>query len=684
MIEIKNLSKTYKSKKSIDTNAINNISLKLNDKGLVFIVGKSGSGKSTLLNLMGGLDSVDKGSIIVDNKDICKFSDKELDLYRNSYVGFIFQEFNLLEEFNVFENIDLSLKLQGIDSEDKVNKILKEVDLKGLGNRNINELSGGQKQRVSIARALIKKPKLLLCDEPTGNLDRKSSEGIFDLLKKISESELVIVVSHDIESALKYADRIIKIEDGKVIEDNHKNKKIESKNDLELSKTKLPFKYIYKMAYSYLMNKPFRLVMTILLSLLSISFMCFTINVYLFNETDLLVNTIKENNYNNLNIEHRLIETDGYGSREERILPFNDEDNAYLESIFLSHSNNNYDLTENGKSLSFEFGEVSEKYKENKALNILPSSFSFICVKDNKLIKNIIGTYPINDNEIVVHKYFADLMIYHGIKDNNNELYFPSSYEEIVTSNKEIKLGNHNVIIKGIIDDDNHLFKRAINSGEFWSNDLENFYRETYSRKSSLIYVNESFINNIQLSNDLDESLLSISYGSLKSTNIKLLNGSINYISLDSKENVIDNINIGELIISIDDLKRYDYEFNKNLDTYLKKNSNLKYKQILINYIKEYLKNNDPSKLEIILTKGEEKDNLKIVGVSLDDYNYISSNYKNKYTNSNKIIKSVYFYADNNEVLKNVFDIKFNINNVVNKVNIILRVSKNFFIKLYK
>ena len=656
MIEIKNLSKTYKSRKSIDTNAINNISLKLDNKGLVFIVGKSGSGKSTLLNLIGGLDNPDKGSIFVDNKDICKFSDKELDSYRNSYVGFVFQEFNLLEEFNVFENIDLSLKLQGIDKNDEVNNVLKEVDLKDLGNRNINELSGGQKQRVSIARALIKKPKLLLCDEPTGNLDRKSSEGIFNLLKSISKNELVLVVSHDIESALKYADRIIKIEDGKVIEDKRKERKIESNNKLELTKTKLPFKYIYKMAYSYLMDKPFRLVLTVLLTMLAISFMSFAFNTYIFDETSLLVKTVKDNDFYNLKIEHRFIETDGSGNREERVLPFNDEDTTYLESIFESTSNKSYDLVENGKILSFEFGEVTEEYKENEALNSLPSSFSFIELNDKRLINKLIGNYPINDNEIVIHKFFADIMIKFGIKDINDELYFPKDYDEIVSSNREIKLGKHGLIIKGIVDEDNHLYKRAMYSGEFWNDNLKTFFKENYYKNSSIIYVDKSFIDNIELGNDLDISLLNLEYSGIKNNYIKLLDSEINYISMNSIESKIDNISLNEVIISMDTLKIYDYNYRINLDSYLKKHSSLSYKQILINYTKEYLKNNSLDDLKIKLIKDDREDDLKIVGVSLDDYNYISSNYLNEFSNSKKHVNSIYYYANDSKILKNVFN----------------------------
>ena len=172
MLEIKNISKTYKSKKGVSTKALDDVSIKLPDTGLIFIVGKSGSGKSTLLNLISGLDKEDSGEIIVDGKSLKKFKSKDYDYYRNEYIGFVHQEANLIPDYNVYENIMISSKLKGMKiSYEDCDKLLDYLSLNGLGNRNINELSGGEKMRVSIARALVKNPKILICDEPTGSLD---------------------------------------------------------------------------------------------------------------------------------------------------------------------------------------------------------------------------------------------------------------------------------------------------------------------------------------------------------------------------------------------------------------------------------------------------------------------------------------------------------------------------------
>ena len=220
MLETKELVKIYKPKKGVPVTALNKISLKFPEKGMVFLLGKSGSGKSTLLNVLGGLDKYDGGEIIIKGVSSKNFRQQHFDSYRNTYVGFIFQEYNVLDEFSVGANIALAIELQGRRASDsEINDILKQVDLEGFGARKPNELSGGQKQRVAIARALVKKPEIIMADEPTGALDSATGKQVFDTLKKLSKTKLVIVVSHDREFAEQYADRIIELSDGQVISD---------------------------------------------------------------------------------------------------------------------------------------------------------------------------------------------------------------------------------------------------------------------------------------------------------------------------------------------------------------------------------------------------------------------------------------------------------------------------------
>lgn len=225
VLELKNIKKFYHTKAGT-VNALDGVSLTLPSSGLIFILGKSGSGKTTLLNIIGGLDGIDEGEICVQDKNFSAFSAKEYDSYRNTVVGFIFQEYNLLSEYTVEYNIKIAMELQGVPTdEERVDTLLKEFEIENLRNRKPAELSGGQRQRVAIARALVKSPHIIMADEPTGALDSVTGTQVFDTLKRLSRDKLVIVVSHDNEFAEKYADRIIRLVDGKIVEDVSFNEK---------------------------------------------------------------------------------------------------------------------------------------------------------------------------------------------------------------------------------------------------------------------------------------------------------------------------------------------------------------------------------------------------------------------------------------------------------------------------
>ena len=221
MIQIKNITKKYQDEVGNNI-ALDDVSFNLPSKGMVFVVGKSGCGKTTLLNILGGLDSFTSGDIIINGQKMSSLSVKELEDYRNHTVGFVFQDFCLIDRLSVKDNIKLSMEFQNSKEKVDYDGLLNKIGLKGFGKRKPKQLSAGQKQRVAIARAIVKNPSLILADEPTGNVDAKTSTQILDLLKDISKEKLVVVISHNLDEAYNYADRIIELKDGKLISDNTK------------------------------------------------------------------------------------------------------------------------------------------------------------------------------------------------------------------------------------------------------------------------------------------------------------------------------------------------------------------------------------------------------------------------------------------------------------------------------
>ena len=223
MIKISSLYKVYRSQKNKKCYALNDVNLTLPDAGLVFVLGKSGSGKSTLLNLIGGLDKITSGKIEVDGNDISHLNERRMCNYRNSHIGFIFQDYHLIEEMTVYDNIFYSLNLRRMKDGGRVRAALERVGLSGYENRYPSELSGGERQRVAIARAIIKEPRIILADEPTGNLDPQTASSIVSLLKSLARECLVLVVSHNVRDAYHYADRIIQLANGQVVSDISQN-----------------------------------------------------------------------------------------------------------------------------------------------------------------------------------------------------------------------------------------------------------------------------------------------------------------------------------------------------------------------------------------------------------------------------------------------------------------------------
>ena len=626
MIRFENVSKEYRSKKGGSTKALTDININLNNKGLIFIIGKSGSGKSTLLNILGGLDSKTSGKIYIDNKDIDSFKEKDFDSYRNTYIGFIFQDFNLLEEYNVFDNVMLSAKLQKkkVDKEEILN-LLDRLGLKGLEYRNINELSGGQKQRVGIARALIKNPKIILADEPTGNLDSISSKETFKLLKEISKEKLVVVVSHDLENANTYADKILELQDGKAIRNDLTIKEQDNSTFTSVS-AKLPFKECLHFAFTSLKSNKVKLFFTIILTMISLVFMGISVNSFLYDKGTFMAGVMRDNNEYIFDISKIEVEPAGAS------FPFdltNDDLNILKENIN-EELNPTYRLYNNNRLLTFTYGDYVEPDED---FDHVPMWFNYIELKDDRILGNIKGKIPVNSNEIMVHKNVARYICKYGILDSTNNIYKPNSIDELINSNKEIMLGDNKVIITGIVD-----------------NDLNDDY---------FIYVN-GFVDNAILNNDIN-TFLTDSYLSKKeitAKNIAIYNNNVQLIT-----NTITTLNKDEIIISLDLFRELDNNFNDELNEYLLNNSEDNYSSLINTFTNSYINtNNSFNNLYITfngnLNSNSIKNDLKVVGISLDNNNYVSNDYITEIesTNSNKYNFSYRVYEDNYNELKNIIN----------------------------
>ncbi len=221
MLQIQHISKQYKTGELIQ-DALKDVSLNLRDNEFVSILGPSGSGKTTLLNIIGGLDRYDSGDLIINNVSTVEYQDRDWDSYRNHTIGFVFQSYNLIPHQTVLANVELALTIGGISKKERKQRALKaleEVGLREQAHKKPNQMSGGQMQRVAIARALVNNPDILLADEPTGALDTETSVQVMELLKKVANDRLVIMVTHNPELAEEYSTRIVRLKDGKIIDD---------------------------------------------------------------------------------------------------------------------------------------------------------------------------------------------------------------------------------------------------------------------------------------------------------------------------------------------------------------------------------------------------------------------------------------------------------------------------------
>jgi ABC-type lipoprotein export system ATPase subunit len=470
MIKVTNLTKIYEDKQK-SLKALDDVSFVLPDKGFIFIVGKSGSGKSTLINMLGALDDATSGSVEIDGLDICKSDINRLNKYRNEYLGIIYQNYNLFSQESVLENIKIASdicknKIEEVDIEG----LLKEVDLENIQKKRVKNLSGGQKQRVAIARALIKNPKLILADEPTGNLDSRTSKKIFDLLLKISKERLVVVITHDIKSAYNYADRIIEISDGRISKDlirnpalkgntityleldqkqsindeelksinkeiiNHKYKIIrkeelfsEYENNNEASETKLEltskqkFGNIFKTCFKLLKANKFSIIMTSLITMLVIGILSVTTEFVQFDGKSAIHDVLEMYDVKNLVIRKSYSKTGRSTDLEKNdMLKINDADEEKLKTH--GYVGNKYPVYTCDMPISGEAWPAVHMSTHNiKFESFYSDALSGVVLCDDAYLHHLFGDYEIlagslydikNTGKIIVTDFVADSLLF--------------------------------------------------------------------------------------------------------------------------------------------------------------------------------------------------------------------------------------------------------------------------------
>ncbi len=653
MVELKKVRKVYHSKKGPDTEALHNINVTMGNRGLVFIVGKSGSGKSTLLNLLGGLDLPTEGNIIVDKKDLTKLNPRQMDAYRNSCVGFIFQEFYTLEEYNVYENIELALKLQRKKYElNEIDQLLEKLGIAGLGKRKINELSGGQKQRVAIARALIKDPYMILADEPTGNLDEESSEQIFNILKKISSEKLVVVISHDRESAEKYADRIIELKDGNIVSDTRTVEQVDTEKEHTFCASKLPIYYALKMALNSMKQKPLKLFFTVFLMMFSLIFMGLTLNTTIYDQTQLQIKVMQDNN----DYIYQLKQMEFQGRGSIVTLPFPIKDKKKIENEVGSKLNLSYVLYDRGTYLSFTY---SERDENDSYFVIEPTYLNFVEVEDERILEDVIGRLPETPKELVIHKYLAEYMMKYGVKDSNNEFYYPKSIESLIKENHPLQLGDNIVTIVGVVDDDIEFYEKAKKEGHI-SDEVNTYFYDEYAYQGRIVY-GKNFVDHAVLRFD-EDSILSNLY--LTIPNISILNDLkvlSKATSVVTKDGVLlkNSLAKDEVIISLEDLKNWMTDYDSKFSQYLEEHPKDSYETSLGNFLPTYLKSHEQLlKMQIVGGLGLESQankEVKVVGISMEGNRYIGTELLQLYQADSKKVYEAYVYNSNPTSLTKAF-----------------------------
>lgn len=577
MLTLKNIKKIYEQS---DEAVLDDINLTFNRDEFVSILGCSGAGKSTLLNIIGGLDCKTSGKLLINGKDIYKYSDSNLDYYRKNNVGFIFQNYNLIEHLTVYENVMLPLLLTNYKNKHKrVLKMLDKVGLKDKKDSKICDLSGGQKQRVAISRALINNPDIILADEPTGALDYKTGYEIMNFIKKLSKNKLVIMVTHNKVLAKKYSSRIIYLDKGRVISDTNPSKKKKIYFNMKYNGRNLSIKNALLYSIKTIKAKRKSFLLTSLASSIGLILVALIISVS--NGLKKEMNSYEKNVLSSVPIIIPSVKTKisdkskmpknklySYDYKEEsNINPINDDFIKYINKMKTKI------LCDINYSRNLKFNILTEDYNllDNVEFSQMPS---IKYIKKNYTL--LAGSYPKNKNELMLvadQKNRIDKNILDALKFNGDV-----NVSDIFK--KKMKL---------IFNDDFYIKKDNV---YFINKNFENVYKEKNNEALKIVGI-------IRLIKDEEESYKN-DLANEKSSLAYLSNLADDVIDKNINSNIISDINKNDNIM-VEGINRAEGVLKKKLGG--DKTPDLIYiypkdytsKNLIIKYINKYNKNKKES-----------------------------------------------------------------------------------------
>ena len=482
MLELKNIVKKYNTGGS-EVEVLKSVNIHFRENEFVSILGVSGSGKTTLLNIIGGLDKYTSGDMALMGRSTKEFKDRDWDSYRNGTIGFVFQSYNLISHLSVIENVKLALSISGhsnSENHEKAKKVLEDVGLAEHLYKKPNQLSGGQMQRVAIARALVTDPKIILADEPTGALDSKTSAQIMELIKEISKTKLVIMVTHNPEIAKKYSDRIVRVKDGEIQEDTNPYVTNDiTDNGFSLKKTAMAFSSAIKSSFKNLLTKKFRTFMTVAAS--SIGIISIGLVLSISSGMDKYIQTMQNENLSSmpimisanqvnfgLSVDDDNSEKDSNGSE---LVPKSRRDvhrNLYsVDSLGNGETFINY-IQNNAKDY-YSAIDFAEGYKLQALTKNAKGDVVAVKQEQTSLNDNIFGVLP-EDKNLIMNQYEV-------VKSSKESFEYPSDNEVVLFTAKNNEIDKATIKALGFDENTKVKYEDVIGK-EFSVIDNNNYYRK--------------------------------------------------------------------------------------------------------------------------------------------------------------------------------------------------------------